>query len=81
VPVYADPDEEFVCIADADSSSLGAGDYQDIIGATGAMKMDADASTTDVLTLLRANPDSTLTSANAQWIVKIALHAFADVSS
>ncbi len=81
VPVYADPDEEFVCIADADSSGVGAGDYRDIVGATGAMQMDVGGTTYNVLTALRANPDATLTSAYAQWIVKIALHAFADISS
>jgi hypothetical protein len=80
VPVYADPDTVFEVIADADSSSVTAGAEVDIIGATGAMMMDADASSTDVLTAIRSNADDDTSSAYARWLVKINKHAFADQS-
>lgn len=77
VPVYADPDTVFEVIADAASNSIVAGETHDIIGATGAMMMDADAATTDVLMCLRAQPGSDVTtSAYARWEVRIAIHAF-----
>jgi hypothetical protein len=81
VPVYADPDTIFEGIGDADSSAVVAGNYRDIIGATGAMMIDADATTTNVLTMLRSNAADTTSNAYARWHCKIALHAFADVSS
>lgn len=76
VPVYADPDTIFEVIADGDSSAIVAGNVRDIIGATGAMMMDADAQTTDVLKVIRANPDDTTSSSYARWQVRINIHAF-----
>lgn len=82
VPVYADPNTVFEIIADADSSGLTAGSAPGIVGTTGAMMLDVgDDNATNVLTCLRVNPDDTNTDAYARWLVKIAKHAFADLSS
>ncbi len=81
VAVYADPDTYFEAIADADSSSVEPGDKIDIVGGTGAMMLDADATSTNVMCVLRGNVEDTDSSAYARWLVKIDLHAFADVSS
>lgn len=82
VPVYASPDTVFEVIADADSSSAVAGNALGIVGTTGAMMLDiGDDNSTDVLTLLRANPSDSTSSAYARWQVKISKHAFADISS
>jgi hypothetical protein len=80
VACYIDPDEVFVGVADADSSSLVAGDEADLIGATSAMMIDADASTTDVFKLLRLHdPAEAAATARAQWQFKINKHAFAQI--
>lgn len=80
VPVYDDPAQVFVGRADADSSSLVAGDEVDLVGGTGAMQLDADASTTDVFKLIRLhNKTDAAATAGAEWEFQINKHALAQI--
>jgi len=85
VEVYADPETVFVGRADAALSLANAfSTYNeiDITGATGAMQLDADASSTNALIILEQHDTSEdLTAAGTQWCVKINKHAFANTSS
>lgn len=76
VPVYADPDTIFEVIADAASDSEVAGDVIDIVGSTGAMMVNIDTATYDVIKLIRANPSDSVASAYARWQCRINIHAF-----
>ena len=61
------PGAVFEGVADADSSALGIGSEVDLIGATGAMMIDADASSTDVFTLIQPHPDDAPATALCRW--------------
>lgn len=75
VACWIDPNEEFVGRMDGATSKV-AGDAIDIIGATGAMMIDADAATTDVLVLKRALDPTESAATGQRWICKINIHAF-----
>ncbi len=81
VAVYADPDQLFECIADADSSSVTAATLMDLAGSTGAFMLDADGSSYDVIQAIRANPEDSTSSAYCRWICRISDHDLADVST
>lgn len=85
VEVYADPETVFVGRANAALSlanALNAYQYIDIVGATGAMELDADASSTDVMQIVEQHDtNEDLTAAGSRWRVKINKHAFANTSS
>lgn len=78
VPVYADPDTLFVARQDG-SDALTVGSEQDLIGATGAMQLDSDASTTDVFKLVRELDYDETDAAGKRWVVKINKHDFAQI--
>lgn len=61
------PNEVFLGCFDADSSSITAGTEPDLVGATGAMYLDTDASSTDVFKVLGPVEGETLTAARARW--------------
>ncbi|MCP4549532.1 MAG: hypothetical protein GY835_24005 [bacterium] len=79
VPVFADPATIFYGMMDADSSSVVANTEADLIGTTGAMMIDADASTVDHFKMIRADPDDTTTSAYAKWLFTINKHDRAQI--
>lgn len=80
VPVWCDPEEDFIGLADADSSSVTAGSEVDLVGATGAMLLDVGASTTDVFKLqYQYDPEEDLTTASARWVFRINKHEFAQI--
>ena len=82
VEVWDDPDEQFVVRCDGSMASALAGATRDIQGATGAMQLDADATSTNVVKLIK-QAEPTLednTAAGVQWVVRINLHTMADTS-
>jgi hypothetical protein len=81
VPVYADPETDFEVICDAISSGTTPGAAHDIVGSTGAMMLDVGASTYDVLTIKKFNPEDSTAAAYARCTVRITKHAYADISS
>ena len=79
VMVWADPETVFIARTNADTS-VGAGAEVDLVGGTGAMEIDEDASSTDVIVLLgQVDPDETA-AAGQRWYCKINKHAFAELS-
>jgi hypothetical protein len=79
VACWIDPDEVFIGVADADSSSLTAGSEPDIIGATSAMMIDADASAIYPIKLLKVEGGDAAATARCRWSFKINKHAFAQI--
>jgi len=79
VPVWDDPDTVFIGTANADSSGVGAGDEVDLVGTTGIMQIDEDASSTDVFKLIAALPDDAPATANCRWKFKINKHLLAQI--
>lgn len=83
VMVYADPDDIFIARQDS-TDALVIDNEPDLTGATGAMQLDSDASSTDVFKIVGgplANDDGSAASAAAgrKWLVKINKHAFAQI--
>lgn len=70
VPVWlATPGSLWVGRANDDSSAVGLGSEVDLVGATGAMEIDEDASATDVFKLLyQLNDEEDNTAAGAEWV-------------
>lgn len=74
-----DPGMEFIGRVDASTSYVAGGDI-DLVGATGVMQLDANATSTGVFLLDRAHPDDSA-GAGQRWYVRINKHAFASISS
>ena len=72
-------DEIFVGCADGDGSSLVCGTEIDIVGATGAMYLDASESAVDVFTLLHIVPGEAVATARAMWTFRINKHALGTI--
>lgn len=79
VPCWIDPAITFQGVADADGSSLVLGGEIDIIGATGAMMLDASASATDVFKLLRVDDGQAVATARAFWRFRLNKAVFAQI--
>ena len=81
VGVYANPSEKFVGKTSG-ANALAVGAACDIEGGTGAMLINENATSTNVLLAWGAyDPEEVDTSAGRRQIVSIRLHAFAEVSS
>lgn len=82
--VWWNSDTIFRVRADGDTSAVTEGTARDIIGATGAMELDADAAATSVLVIVSkeyGGVDFDATAAGHYCFVKINKHAFADTST
>lgn len=81
VAVWADPNQEFFGRTNADASSVDVGTLMDLDGSTGAFEIDENASSQDLFCHLGAKRGDDDTQAGAHLRVRIAKHAFADISS
>jgi len=81
VAVWADPDQEFFGRCNADASGVAVGTLMDLDGTTGAFEIDENASDQDLFCHLGVKRGDDDSQAGAQLRVRIAKHAFADVSS
>lgn len=73
------PDMEFIGRMDGSTTYVAGGDV-DLTGTTGAMQLDANATSTNVFLLLRKHPDD-VQGAGERWYVRINKNAFANTSS
>jgi hypothetical protein len=78
VPVWSDPDTEFIGRQD-DATALAVGSEYDLVGATGAMQIDGDASSTDVFKLVREYDAAEADAIGKGWIFKINKHLLAQI--
>jgi hypothetical protein len=80
IPVFDDPDTEFIGRTDA-ADAVTLGGSADIIGGAGAMQIDANGASTNVLVVLGEVNVDDADAAGKEYVVRIALHALADTSS
>lgn len=81
VEVWNDPDQVFIGRANA-GNAIAAGATCDIIGATGAMELDENATSTNVAKIVELLDDTeAATAAGKRYKFKWNLHAFADTST
>jgi hypothetical protein len=80
VPVFGwdEPDMVFVGRQD-DTSTLAAGSEVDLVGTTGVMQLDGNASTTDVFTCLYELDTDETDAAGKRWAVRINKHHHATI--
>jgi hypothetical protein len=79
VGVWADPDTLFVGRQNGATGALGVGQEVDLVGATGAMELDEDASVTDVFKIVEELSADETDAAGKRWIFKINKHDLAQI--
>lgn len=80
VPVWADPDTIFVGRTNS-TNSAAIGAEVDLVGATGAMEIDENASTMDIFVLCGKHDPNESAGAGERLYVRINKHAFADTAA